>query len=236
MGALAAIFDIDHTLVRGGTERLFFRYLLRHRKLSLSRALSFLVRLAAAPRKRFADKSYLAGMEVADMERLGRRCFQEIIASRLRPQAVARVRTHQSRGYTIVLLSGTLSFLALPLQEHLGADWLIATEINHRDHIFTGEIKGLHPRGKTSESFSRSWLGGRGWTSRARMPMATMQKTSRCSRAWVGRWRSIPPPAWPGRPASAAGPSNISRTWPRKSGGSTEDFKVFSLWCRPYLC
>jgi HAD superfamily hydrolase (TIGR01490 family) len=148
MGALAAIFDIDHTLVRGGTERLFFRYLLRHRKLSLSRALSFLVRLAAAPRKRFADKSYLAGMEVADMERLGRRCFQEIIASRLRPQAVARIRTHQSRGYTIVLLSGTLSFLALPLQERLGADWLIATEINHRDHIFTGEIKGLHPRGE----------------------------------------------------------------------------------------
>jgi phosphatidylglycerophosphate synthase len=33
MGTLAAIFDIDHTLVRGGTERLFFRYLLRYRQL-----------------------------------------------------------------------------------------------------------------------------------------------------------------------------------------------------------
>ena len=62
MGTLAAVFDIDHTLVSGGTERLFFRYLLRYRHLRLSRALAFLVRLAASPRERFTNKSYLAGM------------------------------------------------------------------------------------------------------------------------------------------------------------------------------
>lgn len=148
MGTPAAVFDIDHTLVRGGTERLFFWYLLRRRQLPLSRALAFLVRLAGSPRERFADKSYLAGLAVVDLERLGRGCFQEIILPRLRPRALARVRFHQSRGHRIVLLSGTLSFLALPLKEHLGADWLIATEIESCGPIFTGEIKGRHPRGE----------------------------------------------------------------------------------------
>ncbi len=148
MGAPAAIFDIDHTLVRGGTERLFFRYLLRRRRLSLARALAFLVRLAGSPRERFTDKSYLAGLAVADTERLGRACFEEIIVPRLRPRALARVRFHQSQGHNLVLLSGTLSLLALPLKERLGAAWLIATEITACDQILTGEIKGLHPRGE----------------------------------------------------------------------------------------
>jgi HAD superfamily hydrolase (TIGR01490 family) len=162
MGTLAAVFDIDHTLVRGGTERLFFRYLLRYRRLSLGRALAFLVRLAAAPRKRFVDKSYLAGLAAADMERLARRCFKDIIVPRLRPRGVARVRFHQSRGHQIGLLSGTLSFLALPLQEHLGAAWLIATEITVCDHILTGEIKGLHPRGENKRVLLMELAGRQG--------------------------------------------------------------------------
>jgi HAD superfamily hydrolase (TIGR01490 family) len=148
MGIPAAIFDIDHTLVRGGTERLFYRYLLRRGQLPLSRALAFLVRLAGSPRERFADKSYLAGLAMADLERLGRGCFQDIIRPRLRPRALARVRLHQSQGHKIALLSGTLSFLALPLKEHLDAAWLIATEIGARGPICTGKIQGLHPRGE----------------------------------------------------------------------------------------
>ena len=39
MSRVVAIFDVDQTLVRGYTERLFFRYLVRHRVLSLPRAL-----------------------------------------------------------------------------------------------------------------------------------------------------------------------------------------------------
>jgi len=148
MGAQAAIFDIDQTLVRGGTERLFFRYLLRQRILNPSRAFIFLLRLAAEPQNRFVNKSYLAGMKVSETERLGCRCFQKIILPRLRSRAVACVRAHQARGCKIVLLSGSLSFLVLPLKEHLGADWLIATNLVHCDQIFTGEITGLHPRGE----------------------------------------------------------------------------------------
>jgi HAD superfamily hydrolase (TIGR01490 family) len=148
MGTAAAIFDVDGTLVQGGTERLFFCYLVQARRLNLPRAFGFLVHLAAEPRSRFGNKGYLAGLAVADMEHLGHCCFQEIILPRLRPSAVACLKTHQSGGQRIILLTGSLAFLMLPLQEHLGADWLIATELGQADGRFTGEITGLHPRGE----------------------------------------------------------------------------------------
>jgi putative phosphoserine phosphatase/1-acylglycerol-3-phosphate O-acyltransferase len=148
MGTAAAIFDVDGTLVQGGSERLFFRYLVQTRKLNLPRAISFLARLAAAPGSRFSNKSYLAGLAVAEMEHLGHCCFQELVLPRLRPAAVARLKAHQSGGRKIILLTGSLAFLMLPLKEHLGADWLIATELTRVNGIFTGEIQGLHPRGE----------------------------------------------------------------------------------------
>ncbi len=158
----AAIFDVDGTLVQGGTERLFFRYLLYTRRLSLPRALGFLARLAATPRERYRHKTYLAGLAVDEMEHLGRLCFQEVILPRLRPAAVARLKAHQSEGRHIILLTGSLAFLMLPLKKHLDADWLIATELAHVNGRFTGGITGLHPRGENKRLLLEDLARGQG--------------------------------------------------------------------------
>ncbi len=147
-GAAAAIFDVDGTMVRGGTERLFFRYLVRTGRLSPRRACLFLLRLAAAPQSRHRDKTYLAGMEAAALESLGRHCFKQHILPRLRPGALACLRGHQAERHKIILLTGSLAFLMHPLKEFLGADWLIATELARRHRLLTGQIAGLHPRGQ----------------------------------------------------------------------------------------
>jgi HAD superfamily hydrolase (TIGR01490 family) len=147
MNRVAAIFDVDQTLVRGYTERLFFRYLVRHGALSLPRALAYLGRVARRPRNRFRDKSYLAGLEVEEIVRLARRCYGEEIAPRLSAGVLACVREHQAQGHAIALLSGSLAVLLTPLQEELGADWLIATDLERDHDRLTGEIRGRHPRG-----------------------------------------------------------------------------------------
>jgi HAD superfamily hydrolase (TIGR01490 family) len=147
MNRVAAIFDVDQTLVRGYTERLFFRYLLRRRALSLPRAIAYLGQVARRPRDRFQDKSYLKGLEMEEVVRLARRCYREDIAPRVSPGALACVREHQAQGHAIALLSGSLAVLLAPLQEALGADWLIATDLERRHGRLTGEIIGRHPRG-----------------------------------------------------------------------------------------
>jgi len=148
MGRVVAVFDVDQTLIRGASERLFFRYLVRHGLLTKTRALIYLGRLARNLRERFRDKTYLQGLPVAETLLLARKCYQEKIASRLSPPGLACVREHQAQGHDIVLLTGSLAFLTLPLKEELGADWLIATEVSQRGSRFTGEISGLHPRGE----------------------------------------------------------------------------------------
>ena len=129
MSRVVAIFDVDQTLVQGYTERLFFRYLVRQRRLSLPRALAYLGGVACRPRDRFQDKSYLEGLPVEEVVRLARQCYREDIAPRVSAAARACVLEHQAQGHAIALLSGSLSLLLAPLQEELGADWLIATEL-----------------------------------------------------------------------------------------------------------
>lgn len=148
MGRVAAIFDVDQTLIQGYTERLFFRYLVRHGLLPLPRALNYLGRLACNPQERFRDKTYLRGLPVAETLHLARKCYQENIAPRLSAVGVRCVREHQDQGHDIVLLTGSLFFLTLPLKEELGADWLIATEVIQNGRCFGGEVTGLHPRGE----------------------------------------------------------------------------------------
>jgi HAD superfamily hydrolase (TIGR01490 family) len=147
MSRKVAIFDVDQTLVQGYTERLFFRYLVRRRRLSLPRALAYLGGAVCRLRDRFQDKGYLEGLPVEEVVGLARQCYREDIAPRLSPAGLACVLEHQAQGHTIALLSGSLSLLLAPLQEEVGADWLIATELQRQNGHFTGAIVGLHPRG-----------------------------------------------------------------------------------------
>lgn len=148
MRRVAAIFDVDQTLVQGYTERLFFRYLIRHAFLSLPQALTFLGNLACNPQMRFQDKSYLAGLTVSEVLGLAQQCYREKIAPRVSRRGISCVLEHRDSGHTVILLTGSLSFLLLPLKEELGADWLIATEVGRDNGRFTGKIQGLHPRGE----------------------------------------------------------------------------------------
>jgi HAD superfamily hydrolase (TIGR01490 family) len=147
MSRVVAIFDVDQTLVQGKTERFFFRYLVRQRLISVPQALCFLGQLARRPQGRFQDKSYLAGLEVEEVLRLAKRCYQKDIAPRVSPEGLACLLEHQHKGHAVALLSGSLALLLTPLRAELGADWLIATELERLNGKFTGEIAGLHPRG-----------------------------------------------------------------------------------------
>lgn len=153
MSRVVAIFDVDQTLVQGNTERFFFRYLVRQGLISVTQTLSFLGQLACRPHGRFQDKSYLAGLEVDEVARLAGRCYQKDIAPRVSPDGLACLLQHQIKGHAVALLSGSLTVLLMPLKEELGADWLIATELEQMNGRFTGEIAGLHPRG-----LNKLWL------------------------------------------------------------------------------
>jgi len=157
---IAAIFDVDGTLIADATlERIFISFLRRRGELGWRDAINWIVasiralargKAAAAGRTRLkAIKAYLRGKDSTHLRRLARECFESEIEPRLSPEAVNRLRWHQSAGHFVILLSGTLDLLLEPLAERLGVHARVGSELEVEERRFTGRIAGPHPFGET---------------------------------------------------------------------------------------
>ncbi|MGC8874106.1 MAG: HAD family hydrolase [Chloroflexia bacterium] len=176
MGKAAAFFDIDRTLLVGTSlESCFLRSAWRRKLLSplaLARNLPAGLRAlglagkargfpipAGLPwrtRLRYAffsgNKAYLAGLSLETCHRLAQAALEEEVLPRLSPRAIGRIREHRASGCWIVLLSGTLDFLAQPLQAYLQADRLLAARPEIEGGRLTGRLAEPHPYGARKQS------------------------------------------------------------------------------------
>lgn len=148
MNPVAAIFDVDRTLIRLPTEQLFFFFLLWRRMISPRQAMSYAKECLRQHHNRFENKSYLRGLAAAPIESMARDCYQKLIKPRLSLLGRACLLEHQRQKHQIVVLTGSLECLMLPLHQDLQADWLIATRLQTASDRYTGRIAGLHPRGE----------------------------------------------------------------------------------------
>ncbi|MBN1237870.1 MAG: HAD-IB family hydrolase [Gammaproteobacteria bacterium] len=145
-----AVFDIDGTLIRGGSERLFWRYLVARGRQGPRQIFAFLLFMIRylpiggihTPRK---NKAYLCGLEVDDVAVLARDFVAENLIHRLYGPAVQRLRQHQNRGDVVVLMSGTLHPIARALADHLGVDYVCATITSQRNGVFLAQPPEMHP-------------------------------------------------------------------------------------------
>lgn len=152
-GRVAAVFDIDNTLLPGTTsERLFIRHLIRHRHLGSRAAWGTLAAMAryahlGPVRALRVHRPYLRGWLVERLAALSEEVFATTIAPHLSARGVARVREHQAAGHLVALLTGAPPFLADPLSRRLGVADVIATPLAIQDGAYTGELAGEHPYG-----------------------------------------------------------------------------------------
>ncbi len=145
-----AIFDIDGTLVRGSTERRFWRYLAKRGRLGprqLAAYVYFLLRYWPTFGLNVGkkNKAYLAWLRVDDIRALAGEFVASEIVPRLYTPAVQRLRQHLLRGDTVALLSGTLEPIATALAEHLGVVHVRATVCVERDGRYCAELPATHP-------------------------------------------------------------------------------------------
>lgn len=151
---IAAVFDVDRTLVPiTTTERIFIRYLLERRVIGLRAVMYTIAFIArrfplmspfAAIRK---QRAYLAGQPYDKLRRLALDCFESGIKPRISRAGIEAIREHKAQGHTVVLLSGSLDFLLEPLRDYVGADHLIAARMEVVDGKLTGRIIGEFPYG-----------------------------------------------------------------------------------------
>jgi HAD superfamily hydrolase (TIGR01490 family) len=155
-----AIFDIDGTLVRGSSERLFWRYLVAHGRQGLKQILAYLLFLiryvtAGGIHTVKKNKAYLCGLERSDVGYLASAFVTTRLVPRLYAPAVQRLRQHQRRGDAVVLMSGTLEPIARALADHLGVRHVCATICSERHGRYLAQPPEMHPFGSAKVSLAR---------------------------------------------------------------------------------
>jgi HAD superfamily phosphoserine phosphatase-like hydrolase len=127
-----AIFDIDGTLLRGSSERRFWRYLWAQRRQGPRQLLAYLLFLlryvpVGGIHTIKKNKAYLTGLSTATIERLAADFVATDFPRNAFAPVVARLKQHLARGDAVLLLSGTLQPIADALAHELGVKHVCAT-------------------------------------------------------------------------------------------------------------
>jgi HAD superfamily hydrolase (TIGR01490 family) len=155
-----ALFDIDGTLVRGSSERLFWLYLAGRGKQGPQQILDYLLFLVrylptggVITIKK--NKAYLSGLEASEVAELASDFVDTRLVRRLYEPAVQRLKQHQRRGDVVVLLSGTLEPIARALASRLGVRHVCATLCSERHGRFLAQPPETHPFGAAKLNLAR---------------------------------------------------------------------------------
>ncbi len=144
---VAAFFDLDRTLIQGFSALTFVRDGAMHGQygpLDLAElamaAASF--ELGTIDFSSFLTGSarVLRGMSEEEFEQVGRRVFEESLGARIHPEARAIVDAHRRRGHTIAVVSSATRYQVEPVAADLGIEHVLASHLEVRDGLLTGEI------------------------------------------------------------------------------------------------
>ena len=153
-GRIAAVFDIDRTLVVGTSmEKIFLRWLYRRGKLGagdLLRAVpAMALQVARYPSQGYIQyHGYLAGKPERLVSEWADSCFAERIAPRVSSEGATCLAEHRRAGHFVVLLSGSILPLVDRLAARLAPDHIVCTIPESAGGVYSGRLSGEHVGGK----------------------------------------------------------------------------------------
>src|SRR5262245_22186094 len=151
-----AVFDVDGTLIRGDSLKLYAWYVFRHGKIRYSYLFKFanilLKYLAgfgdASTLKRALLHVLVRGTTIDQALHLAERFNREVLSKRLYSSAAERIRWHRQEKHHIVVLSASPDVYLRVFAAALGARTLICTELASRYDEFTGDFVGENCKGE----------------------------------------------------------------------------------------
>ncbi len=145
-GSVAALFDVDNTLLPGeASEIRFFRFLWRRGLVGwgeLSRTMAWLAGHVPpfslhSLRER---KVYLTGKRPADIESYAKEFCQTEMIDRLSLQGRAKLDAHRQAGHQLILVTGAPDFLIVPLAAFLNVPTIFAAKPEQQNSLYTGAL------------------------------------------------------------------------------------------------
>lgn len=160
---IPVFFDIDNTLIKGQTQQILVRYLLKKRKVKIHFFLKILlwfllykldlVKDVFTIRKKTFEN--FAGWKVTEFETLAEECFEKEIRPRIFREALKLIQLHKRENHEIILTSASLSNIIEVLREDLGITFTLSTRLAVEKGKFTGKILGLVAYGENKVKMAK---------------------------------------------------------------------------------
>ncbi len=162
-----AAFDVDGTITTrdcvvpfmrriAGTSRITTRLVARP-----DRLLPAVVRRDRDGLKALAANAAFRGRRYDELCAVGASFAQMVHDRWLRNDTVDLLQQHRRAGDRTVLVSASFEVYLRPLAELLGVDHVLATRLELRDGIATGDLDGANCRGPEKVARLHDWLGDR---------------------------------------------------------------------------
>ena len=160
---VAALFDVDGTLIAGFSAVAFVRDRLLAGRMSprdiadtLANTIRFQLRRVGFSRLIAATAAWLRDVPERELEELGERIFTRAIAAMIYPESRALVQAHRRRGHTLALVSSATRYQIEPLARELGIPHVLCTQLE----VENGRLTGRHV-------WPTCWGGGKALAARA---------------------------------------------------------------------
>jgi HAD superfamily hydrolase (TIGR01490 family) len=148
---IAALFDMDNTLLRGDTGMSWTRFLYRRGELPAAMVAkvvywSTLYKLAVLDMEAVVTRlvADLEGDSEAEMIAKCDEWYRRDVASLVAPAARVAIEYHRAAGHTIVLATGSTVYAARPVAAGVAIDHVLATELEvDGAGSFTGKARAL---------------------------------------------------------------------------------------------
>jgi len=146
----AAFFDLDKTIIATSSSAAFSRPLMKEGLFTRADAIRaayahFLFSVGGADerqtnRLRDALSELVKGWELSKVTQIVEETVHDLIDPVVYEEALALIRRHQANGRDVVIVSASGAELVAPIATLLGAEHWIASEMDIKDGVYTGEI------------------------------------------------------------------------------------------------
>lgn len=161
-----AIFDLDNTLLGGDSDYLWAEFLVEKKIVDgenyQQTNQDFYDQYLAGTMDIFEFLAFqlkpLADNSLTDLNRWRDDYLAEKIEPIILPAARALIAKHQQQGDTLLIITATNSFITMPIAEKLGIPYLIATEPEVINGVYTGKVAGTPSYQKGKVARLQDWL------------------------------------------------------------------------------
>jgi len=156
------IFDIDGTIVKGQSQRLFLKYLMSAGMITrifyiklMTWFVLYKIGLATNPNKPMEYAfSFLKGKSVGEIASLAHDFFEKKLKSYIYPEALNIIAEHRQAGRTIILVSNAADIIVKEIARHLGVSEYLCTILETDSGLYTGKVYGSMYGGQKADAIT----------------------------------------------------------------------------------